>query len=255
MPFDLLQDGCKEKHCPFFFLCIQKKKQEEEMALQFWSRQFSEHALFLYTSLSSETAKKNTLRNHQDWKQVFEKVSRNQLHVDRSVITNLCKQTIQLLRNLHRESLDGQGFIGWVFPSFIQHMEEETQYFMHEWNGSPLDACEEIGFWADHHSQAAGLSGHLMDPSEKVQTQENLNMADQFDALKKQIAIQCDKNESSPSPMSLLKWNELSDSILQANATFISQKQNNEILSAMPLLLAEHEQREFEYAQSIIGQK
>ena len=55
-------------------------------------------------------------------------------------------------------------WIGWLFPTFIQHVTLELDYFIDKLNGRCYTPTEEICFWNMVNGDHAAFDRHLLDP-------------------------------------------------------------------------------------------
>lgn len=136
--------------------------------MDFWSRQLSEHALFMNLGLEVEPYKSNAGKLHTDWEKV-----RAQLALipqnDVGGAMTLLAQPVATLRGfkveVHQRLKNGE-WSGWLFPLFIDHTIRELDYFTERVWGGGLPAkntlCDNLQFMAEH----ALFAAHLLDPSE-----------------------------------------------------------------------------------------
>lgn len=87
--------------------------------IQFWSRQMTEHGLFLNLMLEEPTLKAQALQLHQLWQNVMLGQADLGMALDELIAF---KQDL-IARQTRRE------WIGWALPSFIKHILMEAEYF------------------------------------------------------------------------------------------------------------------------------
>lgn len=132
--------------------------------ISFWSRQMSEHALFLHLGLEEPTLKQTAYYMHQQWEQN----RRRWEQVDPTVAASEARYLAAELRafkvQVYQTLLKGT-WLGWLWPTFVDHTRRELDFFVSRLNGQSTvrkDTCEQLRFMAEH----AAFAAHLLDPSE-----------------------------------------------------------------------------------------
>ena len=120
--------------------------------IAFWSKQMSEHCLFMQLGFVDDNLKKRAGDLHKRWE------NGDDLY---SLINDTRKLKMDALKKISTT------WIGWLFPSFIEHILLELDYFNDKLNNRVLSEDEEISFWNKIVGDHAGFTSHLLDPSEK----------------------------------------------------------------------------------------
>jgi len=166
------------------------KKFSIEDEIFFWARQMMEHALFLYLGLEDD---KNKLKNealelNKEWEnflndkfpfikinEIPEKVfltqdDESKIHIKGSLdmVNNLIGKTIKFKTNVDNMLKSGK-WIGWIYPSLIQHMLDEANYFKKKINGDEYTIDNEIEFINHHHEGELSVTAQLIDPDPEQQ--------------------------------------------------------------------------------------
>lgn len=132
--------------------------------IHFWSRQLTEHALFLHLGLEVEPYKTRAKALHDDWHRAREALtSATSLDAAKSIVSAPTKNLADFKTEALKQQRDGK-WIGWLFPLFIDHMLRELGYFVARvWlGGLPPDQtyCANVSFMQEH----AEFAAHLLDP-------------------------------------------------------------------------------------------
>jgi endonuclease/exonuclease/phosphatase family metal-dependent hydrolase len=171
--------------------------EQQRKDIRFWSRQFLEHCLFIGAGLSSVTVIQSNCPNAlssalpenqpqisaQQRKQLTDSAPRiDQLHdaanelvcgwtllqqdltqdrYDVDFLTKLISSTTRLKKEILL--LQKQGvWVGYLFPSFIEHLQEEMDYFGDKFSGK-ITREKEISFWVDILADHVTFTGKLID--------------------------------------------------------------------------------------------
>lgn len=152
---------------------------------QFWGRQMTEHALFLFLGLEDgdHSLKKEAFEIHREWKQFMKTNFWGKGIEPKPDLVTLSPENLKLVGTVNKEEtlalidriskfqqkiidiLNANEWIGWIFPSLALHMEKETEYFRRKLQGPPFTVAEEIAFSNTHHSEEIGTTAHLLDPA------------------------------------------------------------------------------------------
>jgi hypothetical protein len=145
----------------------------------FWSRQLSEHALFLSLGIEMLDVRRDALDQHRNWEKFREtKVARLKPLSDPGPVAEEALELSRVLRGLKThiyDRLDGGEWLGWIFPSFVDHTRRELDYFVEavtrEQEGKKRSrkdtVSEELSSWLRFMREHAGFAAHLLDPEEK----------------------------------------------------------------------------------------
>lgn len=144
--------------------------------VEFWSRQLSEHALFLHLGLDDKELKRRAMNLHQAWEQ-FRRGPRPVQDAIRLVME---------LRDLKTEvhaRLERGEWLGWLWPLFVDHVRREGDYFLGALQGTRLDPVTECQIWLTFMAEHAAFAAHLLDPSEANRIRQALEAQGQLGAL------------------------------------------------------------------------
>lgn len=147
--------------------------------IDFWSRQLSEHALFLHLGIEDKALKERGLELHNKFEE-FRKTLNQDLTIEQlekilPLVKELREYKIEILTTL----LDGK-WIGWIFPLFARHIILELDYFLDKLQNIPYSERDEIAFWNIINDEHAGFAAHLLDPSETKLSDLATKMSKQF---------------------------------------------------------------------------
>lgn len=149
--------------------------------LTFWSRQLSEHALFVAKALEAGRQELITLglgnlitdgmQLSDLWMGIF-----NRLIVGDNIPDDVIFDALTVLRNylMRVGELVNVTWIGYNFPEQIEHYLEELNHLENHLNGEEISEEELFNFWTEIHKDHAALFSRLLDPSEKDAFQETL---------------------------------------------------------------------------------
>lgn len=132
----------------------------------FWGRQLSDHALFLSLGLVEERLRGVAGQMHRQWEQYRPRWAQ----VDPATAASEARYMAAELRSFKTEVLDrlNRGeWLGWLYPTFVDHLRRELDMFVGRINGqiaARQELCDYLRFLAEHASFAA----HLLDPQERV---------------------------------------------------------------------------------------
>lgn len=160
-----------------------------EDEIHFWGRQMLEHMLFLFLGLEDyDYAFKNrSFKIHNDWNNFMKTCFWNRGIVPKSDLIVLGESDLKKLDKIDMSTLEqllietekfqkdllsvlGTGkWMGWIFPSLVEHMQKETDYFKRKINGPDFTASEEVKFINQHHGEEIGTTAQLIDPAPENQ--------------------------------------------------------------------------------------
>ena len=81
-------------------------------------------------------------------------------------LIKLIENTIRF-QTLLADLIRGGIFIGAVYPSLLDHMNDESNYFLSKIKGNGYYLEDEVSFWLDHHKGETAVAGKLLDPKEE----------------------------------------------------------------------------------------
>lgn len=147
-----------------------------ESDLVFWSRQMSEHNLFLYLGLVDPLLKQQALRLHQQWEEFRTgltpsvNITNRQLRQVNDLLRVTKEYQVNVLTNLTdcKPNTDVRpAWLGWTYPSFLEHIIKELNYSNARINKNRIPPLHEVCFWNTINHEHALLAAHLNDPSER----------------------------------------------------------------------------------------
>lgn len=144
--------------------------------IKFWSRQLSEHALFMQLGLDNKSLKSSAEGLHAQWERYR--------HGPRTVVNAiaLVVATRELQTEVHSRLIGGE-WLGWLWPLFIDHIRREGDYFLTKLQGQLLSNSDECKTWLTFMAEHAAFAAHLLDPSEAQRIQQALTLLGNFNHL------------------------------------------------------------------------
>jgi len=146
-----------------------------EPDVQFWARQFSEHALFFQLGIDNPALKADAKALHEAW----ERVRTPTLTLS---TTLMLAQELRAYKMELGDRLNRGEWLGWIFPTFVDHTRRELDLFVaHATTAVPASVdCEAwLRFMAEH----AAFAAHLMDPVEARRIRMALEFVGNFTRL------------------------------------------------------------------------
>lgn len=155
--------------------------------IHFWSKQMMEHSLFMHLGLENHELKTLADSLCSKWKKFLHKTFYSKKivvddktvflsdddikkigNVDKHKVDKLINQTLSFNKNII-ETLQSGKWLGWIYISLAEHMQEETEYFKNKIDGKYFSIDDEIKFANHHHSGEMGVTAQLIDPCEEQQ--------------------------------------------------------------------------------------
>jgi hypothetical protein len=147
-----------------------------ESDVDFWARQFSEHALFFSLGIEDPSYRAAARALHTAWERARPSLTVN-------TILPLCTELRAYKVDLYTQLQSGK-WLGWIFPSFVDHTRRELDLFVAHARGigirRELDATEWLRFMAEH----AAFAAHLMDPEEGARVRQAVAATAQLEQLR-----------------------------------------------------------------------
>lgn len=136
--------------------------------ITFWSRQLSEHALFLHLGLDHPGMKAQAFALHRQWEAFraeLGQLTANEGPVarDRAIVLAMDLRALKL--EVFNTQKTGT-WLGWLFPTFVDHMRRELDYFIGKITGNLTDMNQEACVWMRFMAEHASFAAHLLDPEE-----------------------------------------------------------------------------------------
>lgn len=144
--------------------------------IDFWSRQLSEHALFLNLGLDDPSLKKRADRLHTQWE-----VFRSGTRAPKDAIA-LALLTRELLSEVYSRLTAGE-WLGWIWPLFVDHIRREGDYFISKLQGTAISTPTECGTWLQFMAEHAAFAAHLLDPVEVAKIRQATKFIGDFETL------------------------------------------------------------------------
>ena len=141
-------------------------RDELDLQIEFWSRQFSEHALFLSLGIVADPRlAKEAARQQGLWEAFRASGLSSGAAKDRFI--ELSTQLATLKGDVLAR-LEGGEWLGWLFPSFVRHILSELLWFTSrlEAKAPPAYGMPDVRSWLRLMAEHAAFAAHLLDPVE-----------------------------------------------------------------------------------------
>jgi len=151
---------------------------------RFWSRQLLDHTLFLDTGIESPKARARAVKLRKSFQSLI-------IDGDRHGYAKYVAPALDLARDLRQletdvlDALAAGRWLGWLFPSFIEHQRRAGDYFIARAKGYELEPKAELATWLRLISDDAGFAAHWIDPSEKVLVRDALAAAGEIRVIER----------------------------------------------------------------------
>ena len=122
----------------------------------FWGRQIVEHADFAVQGLQIPAIKARAAASRAELGSAYQ---RGDLQAFLVALDKFMAFKHELLRT------QNGSWIGWTFPSLLQHMLDEETFFLAKLRG-PVDPAQEMQFWLSERMGENQVGAQLVDPSE-----------------------------------------------------------------------------------------
>ena len=197
--------------------------------IPFWSRQLTEHCLFLHWMLQDEPYRQRTWQLYQEWE-----IARRHIALTPDAAPQIVQQPLADLARFKEDLLRQLGsgeWLGFAWYTFVRHVLDELLLFERriwgpDYAGNDL-AKQALQLTSEH----AAFVAHLLDPMEKPLIEQASATANKLAA-----AAQAPTPESAREPLAVNQW-------LAANNIGMEQPRPQ---SLIPKILAEHVVREHE---------
>lgn len=152
--------------------------------IHFWSRQLSEHALFLNLGLEVEPFKSRAKELHESWEHARKQLeSATSLEAAKQIVFAPTKNLGEFKAEVLARQRAGE-WLGWLFPLFVDHTLRELMYFVARvWDGGlprEVTFCQNITFMREH----AEFAAHLLDPTATALIRHAEGLGTEFAACK-----------------------------------------------------------------------
>lgn len=122
--------------------------------VEFWSRQMSEHALFLSLLLQDPSLRMRAADLHGEWQQVID--SGREVSPALSQLITFKERVLSMLQ--------AGEWLGWCLPSFLSHVLMEARYFRARLGGA-VKAGEDVAMFIQIGLDHATIAPKLIDPT------------------------------------------------------------------------------------------
>lgn len=150
----------------------------------FWGRQIVEHALIAHLALEEPALKGRALEFHRALKQAYDAR-------DLTTFLSVLQQFIAFKQAALQQQRAG-AWLGWAFPSLVQHMIDEEEFFLARVHQQPATVAQIMSFWLKERAGEAEVAAHLIDPSETAAVAKMSEAALRFTQLDRSAAARCD---------------------------------------------------------------
>jgi hypothetical protein len=150
--------------------------------IQFWSRQLSEHALFLQLGLVDQPLKVRASELHEMWEQFRKGLARMSTRDAATQALALAMETRSFKSHVLDRLSKGQ-WLGWIWPLFVDHTRREGDYFIGRLQHQPLDIGDECQTWLQFMAEHAAFAAHLLDPTEAAKIRQAGTFISEFERL------------------------------------------------------------------------
>jgi len=147
----------------------------QETDINFWARQFSEHCLFFALGIDDVRFKRPAQQLHNEWEAA-------RPILDLNTALKLAAKTRDLKMEILM-TLNGGKWIGWIFPTFVDHTRRELDLFVAHATAQPVSRTQDATEWLRFMAEHAAFAAHLMDPVEAVRIRKALAAVGNFTHL------------------------------------------------------------------------
>jgi hypothetical protein len=170
---------------PSRFIEIKADPEVAADEIDFWTRQMSEHALFLHLGLEEPKLKRHAKILHKLLEHFRRRFNQNpdDIELMNTILPLLQKERAFQIRAL--QAMDEGKWIGWIFPLFMNHITLELDYFVDKLNAIKYSPKDEVLFWNRINSEHAAFAAHLLDPAERELFLKADNLSIKFDKIPK----------------------------------------------------------------------
>ncbi len=170
--------------------------------ISFWSRQMSEHALFLALGFVDAELRSDARSRHVEWELFREEKLKNITRITNpEPLVEKAEQLCVSLRSFKQHVLDrllrGE-WLGWIYPSFVRHTRDELDYFVSAMKSERGGAerprekrrTDELLVWVRFMRDHADFAAHLLDPAERAIVDRARSVSDSFSKIEANCASQ-----------------------------------------------------------------
>jgi hypothetical protein len=151
-----------------------------ESDVDFWARQFSEHALFFALGIEDKSYRSAAQALHQAWER-----ARPTMTV--ATALRMAPELRAYKVDLYTQLNSGR-WLGWIFPLFVDHTRRELDLFVAHATGRPVLPRTDCTAWLQFMAEHAAFAAHLMDPTEAARIQQALAAVGSLQRLQRACA-------------------------------------------------------------------
>lgn len=123
----------------------------------FWTQQMTEHIFFIGLGLVDVELKEKADLLQEKW--VVLRENGNNLEQLKPLMVETGNFKREILGYLNQGE-----WIGWLYPSFLEHVIKEYNYFDNRLQGKKLSSPDEILFWNDINKEHIEMARQMLDP-------------------------------------------------------------------------------------------
>lgn len=157
-----------------------------ESEIAFWCRQFSEHCLFFSLGFEDARFRAPAQALHEEWEHA-------RPTLDLPTALALASKT-RAFKTEALDALNSGKWLGWIFPTFVDHTRRELDLFMAHACGRQVTTQQDLGEWLRFMAEHAAFAAHLMDPVEARRIRAAIGVVGEFGKLN--IACQRGVNDT-----------------------------------------------------------
>lgn len=173
---------------------------------EFWGRQAVEHAELAHQMLEVEPLRSQALQMRNELGAMYDAQNLG-------AFLPLLQRSIDFKRAALAQQRSGT-WIGWAFPSMVEHMIDEESFALARMQGQPIAPTDLLRFWLHERAGETAVGAHLIDPSALPAVLHLTKTSLRFRALE----------NAPPSPATALATETLA---AQANAELLATTPNS----------------------------
>lgn len=148
----------------------------------FWGNQATEHMLFMHLGLEDPVLKQQALDLYTQMKAAYDRR-------DVAAFLPLLDQAMTMKHRVLTRLLAGE-WLGWIFPTFVDHTLREESYFLSKLQGSVPQTAETMA-WLRFMAEHAEFASHLVDTTERAAMLHALTLASDLNGLESACTQSC----------------------------------------------------------------
>lgn len=156
-----------------------------ENQVQFWSHQLRDHMTFLKLGLVDPELKDTA----EDLEARWNAFMRSE-YIDPIGLNNLIEMTRAYQNTVYEAVMVPGNWVGFIFPSFVEHINDELNYFVRKLDPVPISGVDERKFWAKHHSGELGVTQQGIDPRDEKAIYGVASLRQEFEVYRRTVQDQ-----------------------------------------------------------------